>query len=599
VARNLIIETVGGKRKFHVNKGQRTAILDAACVGCCASVYIRPRLCPSPGGTLSGDTGAADISAPIGLQVSALDAAGSFFCFNGRCYYVTDPADYWDVSAVPGTDFRVVSQGEWDSVTQYDECDHCPCTFIGRTGASYSSDATADFSVDLTTSGTGTLHDESHNPQSTVAFSGTLSASNPAPLPFTGRNCAGGVRVPFFAGPINVVRHFEWTITRISDGVVTDSGGYDATTSEDLTISLADDGGAVQFTAFRAPTLDNTLGTTTIVPAWAGGSPPYNGVVDGTCAGAAFSESYSLTTPYIGSDTIEEVADVDMTITVNGNTCPCDAAVHLYRKLEYVWDCDDATGTMRVLWQRCMTGAVTHDWQDEADVQCTIRGGRRVKVFTKIEDLGTCPDPLPDPTASLPSPPTVTDCTDCPDGSKCLWRFIAQYVSGSWSIISRTLVGCRRTKDYPAWTYVSPCKRAIDLFGESCAVPGDCGATPPADPALPGSAPSETCPALTCRKRITYQSEWSCEFATWNGEEGDQIPQYVPDSGVCVDGGTAAHDWEITSFDPGTDDPIATIETFIGECDCANVGDPITPTFDEINDNRPGDPPFSAADLCP
>jgi hypothetical protein len=391
VARNLIIETVGGKRKFHVNKGQRTAILDAACVGCCASVYIRPRLCPSPGGTLSGDTGAADISAPIGLQVSALDAAGSFFCFNGRCYYVTDPADYWDVSAVPGTDFRVVSQGEWDSVTQYDECDHCPCTFIGRTGASYSSDATADFSVDLTTSGTGTLHDESHNPQSTVAFSGTLSASNPAPLPFTGRNCAGGVRVPFFAGPINVVRHFEWTITRISDGVVTDSGGYDATTSEDLTISLADDGGAVQFTAFRAPTLDNTLGTTTIVPAWAGGSPPYNGVVDGTCAGAAFSESYSLTTPYIGSDTIEEVADVDMTITVNGNTCPCDAAVHLYRKLEYVWDCDDATGTMRVLWQRCMTGAVTHDWQDEADVQCTIRGGRKVKVFTKIQDLGAVP----------------------------------------------------------------------------------------------------------------------------------------------------------------------------------------------------------------
>jgi hypothetical protein len=138
-----------------------------------------------------------------------------------------------------------------------------------------------------------------------------------------------------------------------------------------------------------------------------------------------------------------------------------------------------------------MTGAVTHDWQDEADVQCTIRNGRRVKIFTKIEDLGACPDPLPDINASLPSPPTVTDCTDCPAGPKCLWRFFAKYtIGGIWAAYgSPVFIGCRRTKDFPTWRFFNgstpDCIFAIDVFAEECDEASDCSLTPPTAPDLP------------------------------------------------------------------------------------------------------------------
>jgi hypothetical protein len=112
--------------------------------------------------------------------------------------------------------------------------------------------------------------------------------------------------------------------------------------------------------------------------------------------------------------------------------------------------------------------------------------------------------------------------------------------------------------------------------------------------------PVQDCPLTpTCHKRITYVSEWSCEFATWNGEEGDQIPEYVNGSGTCADSDAPApHDWEVTSFGD-TGNPIATKEEDIGICDCDDAGSHYDPTFTEIADNRPSDPPFSGADLCP
>jgi hypothetical protein len=176
-------------------------------------------------------------------------------------------------------------------------------------------------------------------------------------------------------------------------------------------------------------------------------------------------------------------------LSVSENTC-CDLCDrNLFRKCEYVWDCVNASGTVRPLWQRCMTGAVTHDWPDEADVQCTIRNGRKVKIFTKIEDLGDCPDPLPDINTSLPSPPTVTDCTDCPAGPKCLWRFFAKYtIGGIWAAYgSPVFIGCRRTKDFPTWRFFNgstpDCIFAIDVFAEECDEASDCSLTPPTAPA--------------------------------------------------------------------------------------------------------------------
>jgi hypothetical protein len=124
MATELGTSTAGGFTEFLLDAGSKEAIVNA-CAGCCGSVYIRPRLCLTT--NLSGDTGEADEGSAIGLQVSSLDAAGSFFCFNGLCYYVPSTPDYWDATAVAGTDFRVVTQGEFDGLTQYASCDLCPC----------------------------------------------------------------------------------------------------------------------------------------------------------------------------------------------------------------------------------------------------------------------------------------------------------------------------------------------------------------------------------------------------------------------------------------------------------------------------------------
>jgi hypothetical protein len=469
MATELGTSTAGGFTEFLLDAGSKEAIVNA-CAGCCGSVYIRPRLCDTS--NLSGATGEADEGNAIGLQVSALDAAGAFFCFNGLCYYVPAAPDYWDTTAVAGTDFRVVTQGEWDSLNQSSDCDTCACLRVGD--FLFSSDTTID-ALDVENSFTTSSYDHSSTPYR-VESVGIVSITLDAPMTLDVSGCSGP------RGSL------IWHGTGTERVFTQDTAGDGLRHESDVT-------GLDFYAVFR---FDRATGNY-YLDIWINEVPDYNhrspqiSILDANCDGASVTTDVTNTNRFDSGSNTGTITHVtsDISVAFTGNTCPCDGALNLFRKCEYVWDCVNASGTLRPLWQRCMTGAVTHDWPDEADVQCTIRNGRKVKIFTKIEDLGACPDPLPDINTSLPSPPTVTDCADCPAGPKCLWRFFAAHSpTHVWTRTGTpTLIGCRRTKDFPTWRFFNgttpDCIFAIDVFAEDCDEASDCSLTPPTPPALP------------------------------------------------------------------------------------------------------------------
>lgn len=632
MARQLHVTTNAGKRQFAVNSGTRKFLYDA-CAGCCTFGYIRPRLCATGG--LSGAVGEADEGHAWGILAAVEDVQGATFCLNNLCYYVPAVPDYWDPDKVPGTDFGVMN--EYLGGDLRTDCDNCACMRIpGDPGGFWSPGITLDFTYTFGGSKTQTNVYADNNVQlatlSVVMEDVTLTPIDEAGGAVTMAGCTAPTTR--FGATASVTVDYTYHDDNNGGGGPIDLAGsitYTATCGAQYSIGL----GPWQYGVSYPPLVPQ-------VTAWSGSGSSAAEAIDilvrlvggmihprfahgantGDCNGmdpihdvvdATYHDRDGATNAALGFDNIDDWTE-DVTLTVDGNSCPCDATRTLYRKCEYVWDCLNATGTVRPLWQECRTAAVTHDWQDEADVQCVIRGGRKVKVFTKVEDLGPCPDPIPDINASLPAAPTVTDCTDCPAGAKCCWRFFAAYTAGgaTWATYGTPVfLGCQRTKEFPAWRFYNgepgACIFAKDVFDGDCNDATDCDPlTPPTAPDLPADGTTATSlgaprcdDLLTCVRRITYSSEWSCEFSTWKGEELTDVPEYVPGSGICTT--TAGSEtWAITGSDPGTGDPIATIEINIpGVCDCSGGDTPFTPTDTEINDNRPSDPPFSGAGSCP
>jgi hypothetical protein len=531
-----IRDATTGRRIRDRATGRRLA---GACQGCCVAAYIRPRLCEDD--ALSGDTGAADEGDAIGLQVSALDAAGAFFCFNGRCYYVGAAPEYWDTTAVPGTDFRVVTQGEWEGINQVADCDSCGC-FVLSDGTSFSADSTVDFEWTKTTVTHDVVTDE-HDGSSADATRTDVDTVTGTAMPFLLSGCGtllpGITPAPWGATLAGVRTHSgEFVTGSEGDWGTSPVDLPDEPTSSFIRVEIWVEGGVLKGDA----------------AVFGGDFFPLAVPYSVTCGGGSDTQTTVVTDDRTAPDhytrTITITTTVEISITVNGNTCPCDATLNLFRKLEYAWDCVAGTGTLTPLWQRCMTGAVTHDWQDEADVQCTIRNGRKVKVFTKIENLGACPDPLPALNASLPSPPTVTDCTDCPAGPKCRWRFFAKYAIGaSWTAHgSPVFIGCRRTKDFPAWRFYGgstpDCIFAIDVFAEDCSDSTDCSETPPDAPDLPtGTATDLGAPLCdeVLDNKCWYDIESGYTFLDNPGEEWSPV-SYVIGSVTCG-GAPGPTDW--------------------------------------------------------
>jgi hypothetical protein len=312
----------------------RRRLIGTACRGCCPGVApIRPRLCPSPDGDLSGAVGAADEGSAIGLQVSSMDAAGSFFCWAGNCYYVPSTPDYWDSTAIAGTDFRVVTAGEFDRLTQYASCDLCPCA-QPLVGPCFSGGSTLTLSYTADNSFVSNGHGGVQDRRDLTEITGTIA--------WVGGNCG---TVPVWQGTVTRrVRHWEAS-TLTSD--VTDT----------FTTTIA----------IRAP-IAGCPYPNYVAGSWSEPLQHVNGVATDPCTTTTIAVTAECTG---GSDELVTTSTnsfgtttdtVTYDLSVSENTC-CDLCDrNLFRKCEYVWDCVNATGTVRPLWQRCMTGAVTHDW---------------------------------------------------------------------------------------------------------------------------------------------------------------------------------------------------------------------------------------------